>query len=57
MSWNVGVYSTQIRMDLLENPSHLQTPRLTRVLLFKEERPPIETFVDTFENRINNNGV
>jgi GxxExxY protein len=34
-------------------PSHLQTPRLTRVLLFKEERPPIETFVDTFESRIN----
>ena len=56
MSWNVGVYSTQIRMDQLENPSHLQTPRLTRVLLFREEKPPIETFVDTFENRINNNG-
>lgn len=40
----------------IRNPSHLQTPRLTRVLLFREEKPPIETFVDTFENRINNNG-
>jgi GxxExxY protein len=37
----------------IRNPSHLQTPRLTRVLLFKEENPPIDAFVDTFENRVN----
>lgn len=37
----------------IRNPSHLQTPRLTRVLLYKEERPPISTFVDSFVHLIN----
>ena len=37
----------------IRNPSHLQTPRLTRVLLYKEERPPISTFVDSFTYLIN----
>ena len=37
----------------IRNPAHMQIPRLTRVLMYKEKRPLISTFVDSFQYLVN----